>query len=116
MQEKMNQQSMDDEASKVMQFKVSMEKESKKVAILSNKRYQKLVFIEDKSDQVQQLLQEKSRLVKKRKETHEAIKAVQARIEKIEANTDWTNKGFDANSEGVKIQMEKTWWFLRELG
>jgi hypothetical protein len=33
MQEKINQQTMDDESSKVMQFKAVIEKEKKKVAI-----------------------------------------------------------------------------------
>lgn len=39
MQEKINQQTMDDEASKVMQFRAVIEKEKKKVAIQTNKRY-----------------------------------------------------------------------------
>lgn len=94
---------MDDEASKLMQFNLSIEKEKKKVGVLTNKRYQKLIYIEDKSDQVHQLLQEKSRLVKKRREMHEAMKAMQARIEKIESQDD-----VKVVNHKVHVQMEKT--------
>ena len=42
-QEKITQQTIDDDSSKVMQYTLILEKAKKKVAIETNKRYSKLI-------------------------------------------------------------------------
>ena len=79
-QDKITQQNIDDDSSQMMQQSLILENERKRVQIESNKRYQRLMQVEEQNDSLQQLMSEKSKLIKKRRDANDLIQSMQDKI------------------------------------
>ena len=83
-QDKITQQNIDDDSSQMMQQSLILENERKRVQIESNKRYQRLMQVEEQNDSLQQLMSEKSKLIKKRRDANDLIQSMQDKIQSLE--------------------------------
>ena len=83
-QDKITQQNIDDDSSQMMQQSLILENERKRVQIESNKRYQRLMQVEEQNDSLQQLMAEKSKLIKKRRDANDLIQSMQDKISTLE--------------------------------
>ena len=72
-QEKLNDHTLDDEASKLMQIQAKTTNLKSKVQVEANKRYSKLLALEEQNDFVQQSMAEKTKLVKNKKDLESLI-------------------------------------------
>lgn len=68
MQTQVMEHQIDDNASKGLKLQVQQQNQRKKVQIEANKRYQKLLHLEEQNDFLHQSLSEKTKLVKSKKE------------------------------------------------
>ena len=71
--EKITQQTIDDETSKIMQMKLQLETQRNKVILETNKRYAKLLQIEEQHDTVQQFMADKTKLLKGKRDMTELM-------------------------------------------
>jgi hypothetical protein len=57
----------------MMQLNLILENDKKRVQMETNKRYQRLMQVEEQNDSLQQLMAEKSKLIKKRRDANDTI-------------------------------------------
>ena len=78
------QQTIDDEASQIMQLKLRLETEKNKVQQQSNIRYNRLLKIEEQNDTIQQFMADKTKLLKGKKDMTELMQSMEDDMSMLE--------------------------------
>ena len=81
---KVTQQTIDDEASQIMQLKLRLETEKNKVQQQSNIRYNRLLKIEEQNDTIQQFMADKTKLLKGKKDMTELMQSMEDDMSMLE--------------------------------